>query len=153
MIFNLKEKAEHIPTLAVWHHEEWSYLNPGGSVEKRIEKMQNYLPDESVPNMFVWVEGNDVIGSAGILACDMDTKPEYSPWLASVYVKSDRRNQGIGAALVKKVMQHAKALGHGEIFLFTPNKEDFYRGIGWETISKEEYRGELVTVMKIGLIG
>jgi hypothetical protein len=50
-------------------------------------------------------------------------------------------------------MRYAQTLGHTEIFLFTPNRERFYRGIGWEKISDEKYRGELVTVMKIGLIG
>jgi len=152
VIFDLKEKAEHIPTLAAWHHEAWSHLNPAGSIEKRIEKMQNYLADTSVPKMFVWVEGDSVVGSAGILNSDMDTKPELTPWLASVYVKSDRRNEGIGAALVKKVMQHAQALGHAELFLFTQDKESLYKRIGWETISREEYRGELVAVMKACLV-
>lgn len=152
MIFDLKDKAEHIPALAAWHHDEWSYLNPGGSIEKRIEKMQNYLSVDPVPSMFVWVEEKNVIGSAGILACDMDTKLELTPWLASVYVKKDRRNEGIGTALVRKVMSHAKEMGCDELFLFTPNKEKFYRNIGWQTISKEEYRGEMVTVMKIGFL-
>lgn len=151
MIFDLKEKSEHIPVLAAWHHEAWSYLNPSGSIEKRIEKMQNYLADVAVPKMFVWVEGDSVVGSAGILNSDMDTKPGLTPWLASVYVKSDRRNEGIGAALVKKVMQYAKDLGHTELFLFTSDKESFYKNVGWKTISKEEYRGELVVVMKASL--
>ena len=153
MIFDLKDKSEHIPTLAVWHHQEWSYLNPGGSVQTRIEKMNNYLSGMPIPKMFVWVDAQNVIGSAGILKCDMDSKPELTPWLASVFVKPDCREKGIGAALVKRVMGHASEQGFSELFLFTPNKENFYKKLGWQTVSKEDYRGEQVTVMKIELTG
>ena len=38
-IINLKQKPEYIDILASWHHNEWSYLNPNGSIEKCREKM------------------------------------------------------------------------------------------------------------------
>jgi hypothetical protein len=42
-IINLALAPEHIPTIAAWHHAQWGYLNPGGTLESRIEKMQRYL--------------------------------------------------------------------------------------------------------------
>lgn len=151
MIVNLAKNPEHIPTLAAWHHAEWSALNPGQTIEHRIDKMHCYLSAATVPSMFIWVEQDCVLGSAGLLANDMDTRPECTPWLASVYVPSTHRNQGIGAALVRQVLQHAQAAGYDEVFLFTPDKESFYQNLGWQTLSQEVYRGEAVTVMSIRL--
>lgn len=152
MIFDLKDRPHHIPTLAAWHHQEWSHLNPGATLLTRIDKMRScYLADAPVPKMFIWVEEDEVIGSAALLECDMDSRSELTPWLASVYVRQDSREMGIGAALVERVMAYARELGFAELFLFTPDKEHFYQNIGWQTLNHETYHDERVTVMKVEL--
>lgn len=148
-IIDLRTASHHIPTLAQWHHNEWSYLNPSGSVEKRIEKMRTYLGENLIPTMLIAVEGDEVLGSAALIASDMDTKPELSPWLANVYVRADKRGLGVGAKLVKSVMDLAKQNQLPRLYLFTPDQEAFYAKLGWETLSKENYRNSSVTIMQL----
>ena len=150
-ILNLKDKPELIPMLAAWHHAQWGYLNPGLSFDMRLEKMRKYLGDEPIPSTYVRVDDDYVKGSAALVDSDMESHPELSPWLASVYVKPEARGTGIGSALVKYVMQKARELGFHELFLFTSDREPFYEKLGWKTLFKEEYRGGEVTVMKIEL--
>lgn len=83
-IVDLKEIPEIIPKLVEWHHTQWAYLNPRSTLEKRLEKTKRYLCDEPIPSTFVAVDSGDVLGSAAIIEHDMDTRMEYSPWLASV---------------------------------------------------------------------
>ncbi|NOU14214.1 MAG: GNAT family N-acetyltransferase, partial [Methylococcaceae bacterium] len=71
-ILNIIDEPEHIPTLAEWHHKEWSYLNPEGSIQKRIEKMQSYLADGLIPSTFI-AKATVLLGSAAIVELDMDT--------------------------------------------------------------------------------
>ena len=71
-----------------------------------------------------------MVGSASLIAQDMDTRPELSPWLASVYVAAEHRRQGIGSALVRRVAQEAAALGVETLYLFTPDQEHFYARLG-----------------------
>jgi N-acetylglutamate synthase-like GNAT family acetyltransferase len=148
-IFNLSKEPEYIPTLAAWHHAEWSYLNPGGTVQKRIDQMQNYLGDDLVPTTFIYKQENELAGSAAIVEHDMQSRLDYSPWLASVFVAPQFRNLGIGSQLVRHVMQEAREADIKKLYLFTPNKEQFYVKLGWETFSREEYQGTSVTVMEI----
>lgn len=148
-IIDLRTATHHIPTLAKWHHDEWSYLNPGGSVEKRIEKMRTYLGENLIPTMLIAIEGDEVLGSAALIASDMDTKPELSPWLANVYVRADKRGLGVGAKLVKSIMDLAKQNRLPRIYLFTPDQEKFYAKMGWKILSKENYRNSLVTIMQL----
>lgn len=153
MIVDLKDHPHHLLTLAEWHHQQWSHLNPGNTLQTRIDKMRSYyLSEVPVPRMFAWVEEDQVIGSAAIVECDMDSKPELTPWLASVFVKPDSREMGIGAALIENVMAYARELGFTELFLFTPDREEFYQNIGWQSIATETYHGERVTVMKVTLV-
>ncbi len=142
-----------VGTLAEWHHAEWSNLNPGQSVQKRIEKMQAYLAGHTIPKMFVCKDDEILLGSAAIVSNDMDTRMDLSPWLASVYVNPEYRKKGIGTELVKHVTEYARSAGFKNLYLFTPDQEKFYRGLGWLSISKEIYREQSVTVMQIKLLG
>ena len=147
-ILNLKDNPQHLPTLASWHHAEWSHLNPEGSLEDRIKKMSVYLSDDQIPSTFIYVGQNQLIGSAAVIEHDMDTHKELSPWLASVYVKPEFRNQGIGSKLVSHIMQYINHAGFAELYLFTEDQVSFYSHLGWISVSEETYRNADVTIMK-----
>lgn len=151
-ILDLKHEPQHIATLAEWHHQQWASLNPGGSVATRIEKMQSYLGDELVPSTFI-AKADELIGSAAIISSDMDSRPELTPWLASVFVAPVYRDQGIGSCLVRHIMQTAKNNGINTLYLFTPDQVPFYQRLGWQILDQEQYRGHNVTVMSVNLPG
>jgi len=150
-ILNLQEEPQQIGQLVEWHHNEWSYLNPDGSIEQRTEKMKMYLEPDFVPSTFIGKDNDALIGSAAIVKCDMDTHEELSPWLASVYVSTSHRKHGYGALLVKHIMRKAKAEGIRTLYLFTPSEEDFYTRLGWIKKSEESYRGAAVIIMEVNL--
>ncbi|MBI3897153.1 MAG: GNAT family N-acetyltransferase [Gammaproteobacteria bacterium] len=147
-ILNLKDEPQHLPMLGAWHHSQWSYLNPQGSLEQRFEKMKLHLDAELIPSTFIAKDGM-LLGSASIIAQDMDTKSELTPWLASVFVTPEHRNRGTGDELVKHVMQRAKEAKVETLYLFTPDREAFYQKLEWRLFSKENYRGHWVTVMHV----
>jgi len=149
-ILNLKEATEHLTTLAQWHHNQWSYLNPNETIEQRIKRMLTYLNSDLIPGTFI-AEADELLGSAAIVNNDMETKPQLSPWLASVYVAPAHRRKGVGAKLVLHVMAQAKLAGIDTLYLFTPDKQFFYQKLGWLLISQEEYHGHEVAVMQAQL--
>jgi N-acetylglutamate synthase-like GNAT family acetyltransferase len=81
----------------------------------------------------------------------MDTRPKLSPWLASVYVAAEHRCQGIGSALVRRVVEEAAALDVQRLYLFTPDQERFYARLGWSVIERCTYRGYPQVVMVMHL--
>lgn len=88
-----------------------------------------------------------------LVACDMKIRNELTPWVAGVYVAAEERGKGIGAALVQRVTEEAKALGHERIYLFTFDAEKYYARIGWQLRERAEYLGVGVAVMEMGLSG
>lgn len=149
LILNLKDKPEHLLPLAQWHHAEWSYLNPLRSFDQRVQEMQEDLEGKIIPTTFVAEEEGELLGSACILADDMSSHPELTPWLASVYVNEIHRGKGIGSTLVKRVMQHAQENGVKRLYLYTPDQEQLYARLGWQLYSREPYNGTPVTIMSI----
>lgn len=143
---DLRAYPEYLPQLAAWHHQEWQALNPGQTLAQRIQAMQAYLGAGFVPTTYI-AKANGVLGSAAIISHDMDNKPELTPWLASVYVAPEYRNQGVGSRLVQHILKQAAAAGLSRLYLFTPDRASFYQRLGWQVLSTESYRGHPVTVM------
>lgn len=140
-----------IPTLAEWHFGQWGKWNPENTIEKRIERLQRQTDKSRLPMTIVALYGADPIGSASLVLADLETKEELSPWLASVFVEPNWRDQGVGTSLVQKVCDLAIAMQFDRIYLFTPDKERFYRGLGWKPVERSEYRGDPIVIMSLEL--
>lgn len=143
----LADHPEFIPLLAEWHHCEFGYLRPGFSIADRIAMLRERCGRRELPITFVASSGDELIGSAMLIAHDMETRPEYSPWLAGVFVSPAHRRRGIGRALSEHVAREAGRLGFTALYLYTPSAQDFYAGFGWSTLERAHYRGVDVTVM------
>lgn len=148
----LADNAALIPTLARWHYDEWSYLNPGSSVEQFTVKLQSHLERKQIPTTFVALSRGILMGSASLVGHDMDTRMDISPWLASVYVAPGYRSRGVGSALVHRVIKEAKALGVETLYLFTPDREGFFVRLGWSSVERTEYRGHQVVIMAFEIL-
>lgn len=142
--------ADHISKiyeLARLHHEEWSYLHPGESLEKRIEKLKICCGRHSIPSALVALKDDELIGSAILVEQDMETHTHLKPWLAGVYVKAQFRGLNFGKALVKRIENEARSLYVKVLYLYSPSAEGFYKLLGWDVIERCEYLGTNVVVM------
>jgi GNAT superfamily N-acetyltransferase len=146
--------ADHphlIPVLADWHHQQWRHYNPGDTVAKRIGRMREQLGRRQIPTTFVALAGEAVMGSASLVAHDMHNRSNLTPWLASVYVAPEHRRQGVGSALVERVVQEARAIGVETLYLFTPDREAWYVALGWSVQERTEYMGAPAVIMTLHL--
>ncbi|NIF21057.1 GNAT family N-acetyltransferase [Candidatus Pantoea multigeneris] len=72
-------------------------------------------------------------------------------WLGEVVTKTEKRGQGIGSALIADIIKVATARGITQLWLYTPDKQSFYRNLGWKNHEQRTVTGELVTVMVLEL--
>ena len=144
----LADHPSYIPELAAWHHAQWRYLDTGVSVEQRAAALSRHTRDR-VPLTVIALSGKTLLGSASLIAQDMDTRMDLTPWLASVYVAPAYRNRGLGSALVRRIADKAKVLGFERLYLFTPDKESFYARLGWTVFERTAYRGYDQVVMNL----
>jgi predicted N-acetyltransferase YhbS len=67
-----------------------------------------------------------------VIASDLDARPQYTPWIAAVWVDPAHRSQGIGAALVRAGAARAHGLGFDPVYLCAlPPRHGFYKALGW----------------------
>ena len=150
-VLPLCEHPQAIEQLARWHFAQWGPANPANNVERRIARLQGHLEPGRVPQTFVALDGEQLLGSASLVAADLPNRDDLSPWLASVYVDPPHRRQGVGAALVKRVADEAIALGLPTLYLFTPDRAAFYARLGWTVMEQDQWNGTPVTVMQLQL--
>jgi len=149
-IESLADHPQFIPTLATWHRAQWSYLDVGVSVAQRAARLRTHGRD-GVPMTVVALSGDTLLGSASLIAHDMDTRNDLSPWLASVYVAPPHRRRGVGSALVREIVASAAEVGFPALYLFTPDRARFYERLGWHILEHVVYRGYAQVLMSISL--
>lgn len=152
-IHNLTDHPQFIPTLSSWHQAQWGYLNPHRSEDDRAQEFQEHLRGQSIPVTFIALDGETLLGSASLLEHDLPSRIDLTPWLASVFVAPLHRQQGIGNALVARVEEEAQRLEINTLYLFTPDREEFYARRGWQTFERAMCSGEAITLMSLQLTG
>jgi predicted N-acetyltransferase YhbS len=143
----LADRPEFIPTLAEWHFREWAYLRPGDSVANRVRLLHQRSGRRDLPITFVASSGAELLGSAMLVHHEMDSRPQFTPWLAGVFVTPAHRRCGIGRALAEHVVGEAAKLGFPTVYLFTPSAEEFFSHLGWSIVEHTRYRNTDVAIM------
>jgi predicted N-acetyltransferase YhbS len=147
----LADHSQCVDQLARWHHAQWSYLNPARSLEERKNELARHNAPRQVPTTFVALQNGEPLGSASLVEHDLKRRTDLTPWLASVYVAPDYREQGLGSALVARVVEEAQALGFGTLYLFTTDRESFYGRRGWVTFEQSDCNGASIVLMSKAL--
>jgi predicted N-acetyltransferase YhbS len=145
----LKEHSEWVPTIAAWFHREWGAYHPGLDVDAIAERLRQRLNTDRLPLALVAVDQAEIIGTVSLKEYDMDTRMQYSPWLASLYVVKHSRNKGVGISLIEAGIAEAKSMAMEHLYLYTREKRhvNFYLANGWTLVENSMYRGGAVAIL------
>jgi GNAT superfamily N-acetyltransferase len=99
------------------------------------------LKGDPIPFAIVAHDGSEFLGSTLGIASDMSDRPQYSPWVAAVWVEPQHRLKQVGRALVGHAAQTCFARGFDRIYLCSAAaRRNFYTRQSWVPI--EENVGE-----------
>ena len=143
----LADHQETLDTLVQWMHQEWGHVRGGETLEQRRKRFADSMNRDRIPLTVVALEGGELLGSASLIAHDMETRMELSPWLASVFVAEQYRRRGIGAELVRRIMSEAGRLKVPLLYLYTVHSERFYAALGWSLLERTAYRDQKIVIM------
>jgi GNAT superfamily N-acetyltransferase len=150
-IVALRDRMDLIPTVAKWAHEEfWSHA---GRTLEETRVLFTPVPRETwLPRTFVLLEGETPAGMASAVAHDLESRPQWTPWLASVVVDRAARGRGHSRRLVRFIEGFARENGVETLWLYTWSAEGLYAKLGWRPVERLEQNGREVTVMNRSLV-
>jgi predicted N-acetyltransferase YhbS len=104
-------------------------------------RLQENMTPSPIPFALVAHRGDTFLGTSSVIAADLKERPQYSPWVAAVWVDPKYRMQEIGSALVARAVDDAFALHFRRVYLCAEKeRRRFYTRQGWQPI--EENVGE-----------
>ncbi len=91
-----------------------------------------------IPFALVAHRGDTFLGTSSVIAADLEDRPQYSPWVAAVWVDPKYRMQEIGSGLVERAVRDVFALSIRRVYLCAPKeKRRFYARQGWAPIEED----------------
>ena len=147
----LTDQESLIRELAQLHFNEWGHYRPDETIEARTSRLRTCCGAGPIPAVVVGLLGSELCGSAMLVAQDMESRPELTPWLAGVYVKPHYRRRGFASALVARIVENAQSLGIPRLYLYTDDWESLYARLGWSVLERCPYKGIHVVVMSRAL--
>jgi GNAT superfamily N-acetyltransferase len=144
------ECTRDLPIFASWLWMQWGRRR-GRTPARSLQRVQRMATTRGLP-FGVCAYLDDL--PAGFACCvpdDLDTRPDLSPWLASVFVRPDARGQGIASAVVGAVVEEARRRGETEMHLFTPDQQRLYARLGFIEIGRDRDLDEDITLMRRAL--
>ncbi len=101
---------------------------------KRYEMIIKHSVDpDNLPLTFVAIEEGRAVGTVGLWRCDLMSRQDLFPWLASLYVDPAYRSRGIGKELQNFIIDYCKENNYGKVYLYTDLVE-YYEATGWKIL-------------------
>jgi GNAT superfamily N-acetyltransferase len=147
----LGEHPSYVPVLAQWLHAEFAHYVPGATVEHFASGLRERLSGQGIPTAVIALARDVPIGTASLVRYDMAERPQLSPWLADVYVTPAFRRQGVGSAVVQRIIAEARALDVETLYLYTADQQSFYARLGWSLRERLYHVDTEVDVMVLSL--
>ncbi|MGN6113913.1 MAG: GNAT family N-acetyltransferase [Nitrobacter sp.] len=133
---NLQDRPEFFDTIAdrIWR----AWWQPHGVPLAYISgRLQETITAASMPRAFVAHQGGVFAGTASVIASDLDERPQYSPWVAAVWIEPLFRSRRIGRRLIAHAADHAFNVGVPRVFLTArPARRSLYESLGWDMVEE-----------------
>jgi GNAT superfamily N-acetyltransferase len=101
--------------------------------------VQENLGPGPIPTALVAHEGDRFVGTVSIIACDEETRPHYTPWVAALWVEPEERHRGSEAALVDRAVEFAFGTGAKRVYLLAgPHRRSYYEGLKWSVAEQTD---------------
>jgi GNAT superfamily N-acetyltransferase len=136
-ISDLRRRPEFFDTVAdrIWRASWKANGTPLDYITGRLCENMNAEP---LPIALVAHDGGKFLGTASVIASDLEQRPQHTPWVAAVWVEPQARWRGVGGALVGRAAHDCFALGIARAYLCArPALTGFYERRGWIAIERD----------------
>jgi GNAT superfamily N-acetyltransferase len=136
-ISDLRQRPEFFDIVAdrIWR-ASWKEI--GTPLEYITGRLHENLNAEPLPIALVAHNGAEFLGTASVIASDLEERPQLTPWVAAVWVEPHARSRGVGGTLVERAARDCFALGIARAYLCArPALTSFYERLGWSPVERD----------------
>jgi predicted N-acetyltransferase YhbS len=148
-ISDLRQQPAFFDAVADRIWRAW-WKEPGFPASTITGRLQENMTPSPIPFALVAHRGDTFLGTSSVIAADLEDRPQYSPWVAAVWVDPKYRMQEIGSALVGRAVSDAFALNFRRVYLCArKERRRFYVRQGWAPIEEDVGEHKLTVFVRV----
>ncbi len=136
-ISDLADTPQYLEEAAKGIWLEW-WKEEGHPIEDVHKELQASFDKTTIPTTLIAHDQHQFLGTVTLVKSDMSKRPQYTPWLASLWISPAHRGKGIGARLVNELEELACSSEITQLYLFAKlSLRSFYEQLGWQCIEED----------------
>jgi N-acetylglutamate synthase-like GNAT family acetyltransferase len=149
----LKDYQEYVTAVSKWSYDIWSAYEPHMTRKSQIQKFKQHCNIDKLPLTLIALNDYDYIIGMCSLRQNDGIRPDLTPWLTSLYVIAEYRNQKVDEKLINAAKRVARSLGFDNLYLFTFDTKltHYYANQGWSLAGKDKYNDHPISIMETKL--
>jgi GNAT superfamily N-acetyltransferase len=103
-----------------------------------------------LPVGLVVFKATQPVGFGALKQQSIPTHTHLSPWAATGFVLPQYRGHGIGAFLLRAIVDHARVMGFSRIYCGTSTAQSLLDRAGWQLIERVQHAGKPLGIYQSG---
>jgi GNAT superfamily N-acetyltransferase len=132
-VVSVREQPQHAREAITYFQKHWA---------KQVGKMVyedcilSCLESDAVlPQWYLLVDGEKIIGCAGLIPNDFISRMDLCPWLCALYIEETCRGHAYGALLIERIKKDAREIGYHSLYLCTDHV-GYYEHYGFDYLAQ-----------------
>jgi len=130
-ILSVREKPEMCDQVIAYFQEKWASEDSRMVYEDCIR--MSLSSDTPLPEWYLLLDGERIVGCAGLITNDFISRMDLMPWLCALYIEPEYRGHAYGSLLIERIRSDAAKKGFDKLYLCSDHV-GFYEKYGFRRI-------------------